>query len=55
MDTEKEKVRCPYCGHPVNANSITNTMHSAVHVFFICHPSLLSVSLYELFYVLNII
>ena len=20
MDTEKEKVRCPYCGHPVNAN-----------------------------------
>ena len=34
MDTEKEKVRCPYCGHPVNANQSEGAKCNGV--FFKC-------------------
>ena len=34
MDPEKEKVRCPYCGHPVNANRSADAVCKGV--FFKC-------------------
>ena len=34
MDTGKEKVRCPYCGHPVNANRSADAVCKGV--FFKC-------------------
>ena len=34
MDIGKEKVRCPYCGHPVNANRSADAVCKGV--FFKC-------------------
>ena len=34
MDTGKGKVRCPYCGHPVNANKSADAVCKGV--FFKC-------------------